>query len=129
MTARTNRADWVETAALGVSAACLAHCLLLPTLFTLLPALAAITLLPSDLHLWLLAAAVPMAAAALIHGRSLHGASGPLLAGAAGLTLMAAGASFWRETGAETPLTAAGVAMLTTAHLWNWRKRHGRGRR
>lgn len=92
MVVGTKSADWLERGALGASAMCLAHCLALAVLFSLLPALSSALPLPERIHLWLLAAAVPMAGAALLQSRAVHGRSWPLVAGFTGLALMAAGA-------------------------------------
>lgn len=124
MAARTNRTDWLERAALGASALCLAHCLALPILLALIPALSSALSIPESIHLWLLAAAIPMAGAALLQGRAVHGGVAPLLFGIGGLLLMAAGALIWGESAAETPLTVAGSSILAVAHVFNWRRRH-----
>ena len=127
VSARANGTDWLERAAVGASAMCLVHCLALPVLVALAPALSSALSIPEGIHRWLLAAAVPMASAALLQGRAVHGGSWPLAVGCAGLFVMAAGTLVWSETDAETPMTVGGSAMLAVAHVANWRKRHGCG--
>jgi len=122
--AGTSQVDWMERAAIGASLACLVHCLALPLLIALLPVLSAILYVPEAFHLWVLGLAVPSAGFALWQGRSRHGARHPLIMGACGLVLLAAGALLLGETAWEAPVTTAGSVLLASAHIINWRLRH-----
>lgn len=121
---RTAPVDWVERAALGASLVCLAHCLLLPVAFALIPVLAALVPVPEAFHAWMIAVAVPLSGAALVGGRARHRRWWPLLAGAAGLALLAAGVLLFGGSLTELPVTVAGGALLVAAHFGNWRLRH-----
>lgn len=113
----------VEHAALGASLLCLVHCLALPLVFAALPAIASILPIDSSFHLLMLAIAVPASGAALVTGRSRHGAWWPLLLGGAGLSLLAVGVLRFGDTALETPLTVTGAIVLAVAHLSNMRLR------
>ena len=117
-------ADWLESGAVGASVLCLVHCLALPFLLAALPALASILPVSERFHLWVLAFAVPAATAALWCGWKRHNAVAPLLIGAAGLLLLATGATVFGETRWETPITVTGSLTLAFAHVRNWRMRH-----
>jgi hypothetical protein len=122
--ARTSAIDWTERAALGASVACLAHCLALPLLLAALPGLSAILAIPESFHRWVLAFAIPAAGFALLYGYAQHRARIPLVAGIAGLVLLALGALLFDESRWETLVTVAGSLVLAGAHLANWRLRH-----
>lgn len=117
-------ADFSERAAVCASAACLAHCLLLPLLLAALPSLSAVLDIPESFHAWALAWAVPCAGMALITGWRRHRRTVLLIGGVAGLLLLAIGAFVVGETRWEVPITATGSVILATAHIVNWRWRH-----
>ncbi|MEP9357720.1 MerC domain-containing protein [Sphingomonas sp. KR3-1] len=117
-------ADWTERAAVGASTLCLIHCAGLPLVFALLPAFSKLVALPESLHVWLLGAAIPSSGVALLLGRARHRAWLPLLAGGAGLGLLAFGALIVIGGPFEAPVTVAGSVALVVAHLVNWRLRH-----
>ena len=122
--AETTRHDWLDRAAVGASVACLIHCLALPLLFSLLPALTQLLSIPESFHLWVLGFALPTSGYALIAGRERHGARWPLVLGLLGLMLLAIGILWFGATPRETPVTVAGSLALAAAHLGNWRLRH-----
>lgn len=122
---RLTLTDWAERAAVGASAACLAHCLVLPLLLAATPALTSVLQMPESVHLWMLAIAIPSAALALYQGCRRHGSRLPLIGGLIGLSLLALGAVALGETWLEVPFTVAGSVILVSAHLINWRLRHG----
>ncbi|WP_242115606.1 MerC domain-containing protein [Sphingomonas lacusdianchii] len=117
------RTTLLDGAAIGASLLCLIHCIGLPILFALLPALASIGLPSSEwLHLLLLLTAIPVSALALVGGWRAHGRVVPMLLGALGLAGLAAGLAFDSVPGAETALTVAGSLALAMAHIGNWRR-------
>ncbi len=117
------RSTFLDSAAIGASLLCLIHCIGLPILFALLPALATIGLPSSEwLHLALLLTAIPISGLALVGGWRAHGAVVPLLLGGVGLAGLAAGLVFGSMRGAETALTVAGSLALAMAHIGNWRR-------
>ena len=116
--------DSIERAAIGATTLCLIHCAGLPLLLAALPVLSSLIHVPESFHIWILALAVPSAALALSSGRRRHRRAYPLLAGLAGLFLLAAGALLLLGGPWETPVTILGSLCLAFAHVANWRLRH-----
>jgi hypothetical protein len=114
---------WLDAAAIGASAACLVHCLMLPLLFAALPAASRLLSLPESFHLAAFAFAVPASAIAMGTGYRHHGALLPAGFGAIGLLLIGIGALGGLELLLETGVTVAGSLLLATGHLGNWRLR------
>lgn len=102
-----------------LSALCMVHCLGLPALAILLPALA----LPSShaFHVGLLAFVAPIALIALAAGFRRHRAWAPVTAGAFGLCLLILAVAPGLPETAEKGLTVAGGVVLVVAHLANTR--------
>lgn len=124
--------DKWDAAGVGLSALCVAHCLLFPATAVAAPMLApglSETLgLGHDWHIGLLMVAIPISLLALGWGARRNGGGWALLAvGVLGLGMMTLGAlhlfAFW----IETALTLTGVTILAAAHLANWRVRWKRG--
>lgn len=114
-----------------LSLACLVHCLALPLLILLAPALSRWLALPEGLHAAILLLAIPAAGVAMADGWRRHRHAAPVLLAVAGLALLALGqtahegwiAAADPET-ADRLLTSTGAVMLAGAHLINWRGRH-----
>lgn len=115
--------DGLDGFAVCASFACMVHCLLLPVLLALLPALTARIDPGPHFHAIVLALAMPTSAFALLSGWRRHGRPVPLALGVLGLSCMAAGLALGEEGLAETAATVAGGLMLAAAHLGNWRYR------
>ena len=110
-----------DRAAMGVSSLCLAHCLALPLLLTVSPALSHwLPLASHDVHLWLLALALPLALIGLGLGYKRHGVVSVLLRGGAGVTVMGLGVSHLLPLGFDTAATIVGVSLVLWAHISNW---------
>ena len=120
---RARLVSWFDGLAVGASVLCLIHCLALPILIAALPALAARLDLGEGFHLAVLAFALPVSAVALGEGWWLHRGLTPLVVGAAGLVLLAAGLAFEEWVAVETGVTVAGSLLLAGAHVANWRGR------
>ena len=108
--------------AITASFACLVHCLALPLLILLLPALAAFFVLPASLHVWALVFAGPVSLLALSAGFRRHRAASPLLIVLPGLVLMAIGALATSSEWMETAFTVPGTFLLAIGHALNWRR-------
>ncbi|WP_260580517.1 MerC family mercury resistance protein [Sphingopyxis sp. PET50] len=116
---------------LALSATCLVHCLALPMLLLLAPALGHWIALPEWTHAAILLLALPAAAVAMRGGWRRHGHMAPPLTAAAGLVLLALGLAahegwivFADAAAADRLFTSAGALGLTGAHLANWRLSH-----
>jgi hypothetical protein len=120
---RPTRTGLMEHAALGASFLCLLHCLAVPLLIAVLPALG--SLLPTDtrFHLAMLAFAVPASGIALTSGQAQHGISWPLHTGLFGLFFLILGVLAFAGTWLETAFTVLGALFLAAAHIANLRLR------
>lgn len=116
-------APLLDLSAISLSGLCILHCLALPFAAVALPILGGLAE-AEWAHAAFVAAAAPIAAAALIDWRGGSTAWSLVAAAALGLSLMGAGAAGWPTEAAETPLTVAGGVILAFAHAANWRRRH-----
>ena len=116
--------SFADLAALGLSAACLFHCLALPLAAAFLPLFAGWSEAPW-VHWAFVAVAAPVSAWSLMWPP--RGAVGPWPVALAGLGIAAltAGAAEWPSHELETPVTVAGALLISAAHLINLsRRRH-----
>ncbi len=116
---------YADQVAVGLSMACLVHCLLLPMAITLAPWLFPAFISDERVHIGLLALAVPISAWGIGLGFRHHGQGRLVCMAVLGLTFMVAGVlqeTEWLERG----LTVAGVVLLATAHILNWQRRRMR---
>lgn len=112
----------VDRFAIGLSVLCLVHCLALPVLVLVAPALEAAVLgTESPVHWVLLALALPVSCYALWHGFRHHGHRSVLVLGVVGLALMLFAVSHVVDRALEMPLTVVGVVLLLVAHVRNLR--------
>ena len=123
-----SRQESLDVTGVGLSVACILHCLLVPTAASaaplLSPEIGSLFGLSHDWHLIMLALAAPVSLIALGWGmKSVKAGWRVFAAGFAGLLLMAIGASHAFGPVAETALTLTGVTVLAGAHLANWRAR------
>ncbi|OHD08940.1 MAG: hypothetical protein A3E77_08350 [Sphingopyxis sp. RIFCSPHIGHO2_12_FULL_65_19] len=119
---------------LALSLSCLLHCLALPLLLLLAPALSRWIALPEGVHAAILMLALPAAAIAMRDGWRRHRRIVPAMLAAAGLGLLALGLlahEGWMAAAdpeaADRMLTSMGALVLAAAHLLNWRWRHRGG--
>lgn len=114
--------------AIGASAVCLAHCLMLPLLFALLPAASRLFAVPEAFHIGAFVLAIPASALAMRTGYRHHGIVHPVLLGLLGLILLGVGALGGQRLLIETGFTVTGSVLLAIGHLSNWRLRHAASR-
>lgn len=112
---------WLDAFALCASSLCTLHCLGLPLLFALLPAIATRIDPGESFHVAMLALAVPTSLFALARPWRRRGLRSLAIMGIAGLTMMAVGAFLMAQPLWEMIWTIGGSALLATAHILNWR--------
>lgn len=108
--------------AMFASFACMVHCLALPFVLAALPVLSGTLFAGEGFHLAVLLFAVPTSGLALWAAMRRSNNRACLLAGIAGLALVALGLAMPTET-AEKAVTVVGSLLLAGAHLLNWRAR------
>lgn len=114
-------AAWWDAFAIGASALCLAHCLLIPLLLALMPAVTQFLNVPPWFHLAAFAIAVPTSAIAMQRGFRYHGIVMPAVFGAIGLFLLGLGALGGFTILFESVLTIPGSVVLAIGHISNWK--------
>lgn len=109
-----------DTVAIGLSGLCLAHCLALPILASLLP-IAGAWAEAAWVHWLFVVAAAPVSLGTFL----LPGKRAPLLIclAALGLALLVSGAAGFPSHEFELPLSVSGDLALAAAHFQNWRRR------
>ena len=115
----------LDLCAVGLSTLCVIHCVALPVLVALLPAIGQAA--ESELvHRILALAAVPVSLRVIWKTRPVN--RNRLFIGAAllGLGLLLLGAFAEAFSAYEEPITVAGGVFLASAHLWHWLRRCGR---
>lgn len=113
----------LDGVAVCASLICMVHCLGLPLLIAMLPALAGRFVSAEWFHAAVLALAIPISGMALLGGWRRHRLFTPLACGTTGLALMAAGIALSDEAIVETAFTVAGSLSVAAAHIMNWRGR------
>ena len=116
---------FVDHFAIGVSALCIAHCLLLPILLVALPVLGQSFLGSETLHVLLVYAVIPSSLFALSVGCSQHKKKSFMLLGILGMIFLVLGISveiLGMDHDWEQRFTLAGALMIAFAHVRNFQK-------
>lgn len=112
--------NWLDGAAVGLSALCLIHCLALPLLVAGLPFLAQFA--EGHLHAQMLVIVLPLSVIALGLGFRHHGNMRIIVAGTLGMALLTLGATVAHNhwgIAADRAFTIAGALTLAAAHFYN----------
>ena len=112
--------NWLDGAAVGLSALCLIHCLALPLVVAGLPFLAQFS--EGHLHRQMLVVVLPLSIVALGLGYRHHRNGKIFAAGGVGMALLAVGASLAHDNWglmADRSFTIIGALILAAAHFYN----------
>lgn len=112
--------NWLDWAAVGLSALCLVHCLALPLFVAVLPLLAQFS--EGHLHAQMLVVVVPLSITALALGYRRHRNSRIAVTGFLGMLLLTIGATIAHDEWgiiADRAFTIAGAFLLASAHYLN----------
>ena len=115
-----NKTNWLDGAAVVLSALCLVHCLALPLIIIGVPFLAQFA--EGHLHLQMLVVVLPLSTLALGIGYRRHRNSRILIGGVVGMSLLIIGATIAHaQLGliADRAFTICGSLTLATAHYFN----------
>lgn len=119
----------LDKSSISLSVACAVHCLVLPVITVLSPALIGSVFADELFHRWLAFVVVPLSLVALFMGCRHHMRLGVILFGIAGLLVLVAtallGHDLFGEIG-EKFATVVGASMIAVAHYRNYQlcKRH-----
>ena len=112
--------DWLDGAAVALSALCLVHCLALPLVVVGVPFLAQYA--ETHLHYQVLIFVIPLSVVALGIGYRRHRDRRVIVGGAIGLLLLVIGATVAHTQlglAADRIFTIVGSLVLATAHFFN----------
>jgi len=110
--------------AISLSLLCAIHCLAMPLLVVLLPAVASLPLESESLHLWLVVAVLPISLFSLTLGCKKHRKYQVAYIGSVGLFTMVfaiLGEILGFGEVVEKTLTLLGASLIALAHFWNYR--------
>ena len=108
--------------AIVLSGLCLLHCLLIPVIVVVAPAVSALVLgTETTVHWIFLAFAVPTSCWALVRGFTRRHDLRALVSGLVGLFVMFLGVSHLFDPALEVPVTVVGVGLVVVAHVLNLR--------
>ena len=114
------KSNWLDSAAVVLSALCLVHCLALPLIVVGVPFLAQFA--EGHLHMQMLVVVLPLSIIALSIGYRRHRNARIVSAGAVGMLLLVIGATVAHaQLGliADRAFTICGSLTLATAHYFN----------
>lgn len=112
--------NWLDGAAVGLSALCLIHCLALPLVVAGLPFLAQFA--EGHLHAQMLVVVIPLSFIALGLGYRHHRNAKIVAAGAVGMLILTIGATVAHDNlglAADRLFTIVGALVLAAAHFYN----------
>ncbi|MBT0585955.1 MerC domain-containing protein [Alteromonas oceanisediminis] len=113
--------------AIGLSALCVIHCMVLPILLVLLPAFSSLTFLSDEkFHSWLLFAVIPISAFAVLSGYLQHRHLATLGTALCGMTILLLvaflGHDVFGEIG-EVVFSVIGSVLIAYGHISNLKRR------
>jgi hypothetical protein len=112
----------LDKVAIGFSAICALHCILLPVALIFLPALSSTFLGSEDFHKALLYFVVPSSAIALFLGCKMHGKNHVYVYGAVGIGALLIASFFGHDLFGESGeklLTLLGASIISLGHIKN----------
>lgn len=112
----------LDKVAIGFSAICALHCILLPVALIFLPALSTTFLGSEDFHKALLYFVVPSSAIALFLGCKMHGKNHVYVYGAVGIGALLIASFFGHDLFGESGeklLTLIGAGIISLGHIKN----------
>ncbi len=118
-----NRTGSLDTLAISTSAICAIHCLSLPLLVSLYPALGATVFGQEAFHVWLLWLVIPLSVVSLTLGCKVHRDRLVVGFGLAGLATLIAAAAFGHDVlgeAGERAATLVGASLIAAGHLRNY---------
>lgn len=115
--------NWLDGGAIGASGLCLMHCLLIPFLIVLLPAMSAAAETAEVVHLISLFIIIPSSLVALSLGARSTRSYKLLLAGGLAIISLIFGALLEEIRILGASLTGIGSVLLIICHLRNWQQR------
>ena len=114
----------LDKSSISISVACAVHCLMLPVITVMSPALIGSVLAEETFHRWLAFVVIPLSLVALFMGCRQHKRTQIVILGISGLAVLVFTALFGHDVFGELGekmATVVGAAMIAVAHLRNYR--------
>lgn len=114
----------LDKSSISLSVACAVHCLALPIITVMSPALMGSVFADESFHRWLAYVVLPISLVALFMGCRHHMRSGVVVLGAGGLLVLVLTALFGHDVLGELGekiATVVGAGMIAVAHYRNYR--------
>ena len=115
----------LDSAAIGISILCAAHCLFLPVALVLVPSFATLPFADEHFHVVLAAVVLPTSGIALFLGCRRHRQFRVLALGATGMAVLSVVALFGHDQlgeSLEKAATVVGATIIATGHVLNFRR-------
>ena len=114
---------WADKAAISASGVCAIHCLALPIILSVFPAVSGIFIGEEAFHVWLIWTVVPLSVLSLLVGCRRHKSAMVIYCGVAGVSILIVSAFLGHEILGEIServSTVTGAVILALAHMKNF---------
>lgn len=124
MTSLLRNSLFLDKFAVSTSAFCAVHCLFLPVIISVFPAIGTTILGRESFHMWLLICVIPLSLVALSMGCKQHKSWVVAVLGFIGISILIFTAAFGHEVfghNGESIVTLMGVTAIALGHLQNYK--------
>lgn len=114
---------WADRMAISASSLCAIHCLALPVILSVFPAVGGVFFGEEAFHVWLIWAVVPLSVLSLLLGCTRHKSTMVIYCGLAGVSILIVSALLGHEILGEIServSTVAGSVIIAFAHMKNF---------
>ena len=114
---------WADRMAISASSLCAIHCLALPVILSVFPAVGGVFFGEEAFHVWLIWAVVPLSVLSLLLGCTRHKSTIVIYCGLAGVSILIVSALLGHEILGEIierVSTVAGSVIIAFAHMKNF---------
>jgi hypothetical protein len=114
---------WADRVAISASSVCAIHCLALPIILSVFPAVGGVFFGEEAFHVWLIWAVVPLSVSSLLLGCTRHESTMVIYCGLAGVSILIVSALLGHEILGEVServSTVAGSVIIAFAHMKNF---------
>ena len=114
---------WADRMAISASSLCAIHCLALPVILSVFPAVGGVFFGEEAFHVWLIWAVVPLSVLSLLLGCTRHKSTMVIYCGLAGVSILIVSALLGHEILGEIierVSTVAGSVIIAFAHIKNF---------
>lgn len=114
---------WADRMAISASSLCAIHCLALPVILSVFPAVGGVFFGEEAFHVWLIWAVVPLSVLSLLLGCTRHKSTMVIYCGLAGVSILIVSALLGHEILGEIierVSTVAGSVIIAFAHMKNF---------